>query len=121
MKDACTSQECTLDRPRALKRKLNPKRVHEMWLHSATTNRPYPDTFHASACKDPNTFLDDLMDGLDDINPGCVLYKTLNSKSADVSSVCVILNQISCMLTMLICQPMIVKVAKAVAVVKVEL
>ena len=65
MKNACTSQECTLDRPRALKRKLNPKRVHEMWLHSATTNRPYPDTFQASACKDPNTFLEDLMDGLE--------------------------------------------------------
>ena len=33
-----------------------------------------PDTFQASACKDPNTFLVDLMNGLDVINPGCVLY-----------------------------------------------
>ena len=33
-----------------------------------------PDTFQASACKDPNTFLVDLMNGLDVINPGCVLH-----------------------------------------------
>ena len=97
MKNACTSQECTWDRPRAVQRKPSQKRVHEVRFHSATENRPYPDTFQASACKNPNTFLEDLMDGLGDINPGCVLYKNSNSKSVDVSSFCVILNQISCM------------------------
>ena len=33
-----------------------------------------PDKFQASACKDPNTSLEDLMNGLDVINPGCVLH-----------------------------------------------
>ena len=53
MKNACTSQGCTWDRPRAVQRRPSPKRVHEVRFHSATTNRPYPDTFQASACKDP--------------------------------------------------------------------
>ena len=39
MKNACTSQGCTWDRPRAVQRKPSPKRVHEVQFHSATANR----------------------------------------------------------------------------------
>ena len=89
MKNACTSQECRWDRPRPIQRKPSPKRVHEVrFSNNADTERlrPYPDTFQPSACKDPEMFLDDLLEGLEEVNPGCVLYKTLKSKPADISS-----------------------------------
>lgn len=89
MKNACTSQECRWDRPRPIQRKPSPKRVHEVRFSTNTDTeklRPYPDTFQASACKDPEQFLTDLLEGLEVVNPGCVLYKTLKSQPVDIFS-----------------------------------
>ncbi|XP_021342391.1 uncharacterized protein LOC110442873 [Mizuhopecten yessoensis] len=89
MKNACTSQECRWDRPRPIQRKPSPKRVHEVRFSTNVDTeklRPYPDTFQASACNDPDIFLNDLLEGLEVVNPGCVLYKTLKSQPTDISS-----------------------------------
>lgn len=89
IKNACTSQSCGWDRPRPIQRKPSPKRVHEIKFSTNADNdkiRPYPEKFQASACNDPDNFLNDLLEGLELVNPGCVLYKTLKSKPADISS-----------------------------------
>ncbi|KAK3103673.1 hypothetical protein FSP39_020910 [Pinctada imbricata] len=90
IKNACTSQQCRWEEPRHIQRKPSPKRVHEIRFVNSegiqqTKIRPYPDVHQASACKDPDTFLVDLLHGLQDINPTCVLYKTLKAEPADIS------------------------------------
>ena len=91
VKNACTLLESTWERPRPIANKPSPKRLIEVKLSTSneTQNkeklRPYPDEFQASACKDPDNFLADLLNGLGSINPECVLYKTLRNKTADIS------------------------------------
>ncbi|KAK3092994.1 hypothetical protein FSP39_009776 [Pinctada imbricata] len=81
---------CRWEEPRPIQRKPSPKRVHEIRFVNSegiqqTKIRPYPDVHQASACKGPDTFLVDLLHGLQDINPTCVLYKTLKAEPADIS------------------------------------
>ena len=91
IKNACTSQQCRWEEPRPIQRKPSPKRVHEVRFinpenpQQTSKVRPYPDVHQASACKDPDVFLKDLLNGLENINPNCVLYKTLKSEPVDIS------------------------------------
>ena len=87
VKNVCTSQICRWNEPQPMLKKPAPRRVHEVKFSQDDGKlRPYPDAMQFSACKDPDQFLIDLLDGMDIINPGCVLYKTLKSCPADISS-----------------------------------
>jgi hypothetical protein len=88
VKNACTSQECQWNRPRPLKKKPEPMKIMDIQFseNERCTGKPYPDVYQAGPCKDPDQFLQDLMSGIAEVNPGCVLYKTLESKEADISS-----------------------------------
>ncbi|XP_022312596.2 uncharacterized protein LOC111117719 [Crassostrea virginica] len=88
VKNACTSQECQWNRPRSMKKKPDPLKVIDIQLseNERCTGKPYPDVYQAGPCKDPDQFLQDLMSGMDEVNPRCVLYQTLACKPADISS-----------------------------------
>ena len=42
--------------------------------------------YQAGPCKDSDQFLQDLMSGMGEVNPRCVLYQTLAYKPADINS-----------------------------------
>lgn len=50
------------------------------------TGKPYSDVYQAGPCKDADQFLKDLMSGIGQLNRKYVLYQTLASKQADISS-----------------------------------
>lgn len=94
IKTACTSVECRWDRPpRRPDGNLQPQRVEDIILINTENvdKRPpkkaYPGTYQAGPCNDPDAFLSDLLKGLGDANPGCVLYQTLCAKPANVDNI----------------------------------
>lgn len=92
-KDSCTSSECTWDRPRPLQRKPSPVRVCDITFITKTEKetqtkkvRPYPGIYQAGPIKEiqNETFLDDILKGLDNAYPQCVLYQTLRFENANI-------------------------------------
>ena len=86
-RDVCTSRLCAWKEPRNPGTSKEPSRVVDICFGNLekTSVRPFPDVYQASACKDPDVFLADLLEGLGDANPTCVLYKTLCVTPPDVS------------------------------------
>ncbi|XP_063397961.1 uncharacterized protein LOC134708342 [Mytilus trossulus] len=91
-KDSCTSSECTWDRPRPLQRKPSPARVCDITFTKTEKEtqtkkvRPYPGIYQAGPIKEiqNETFLDDILKGLENAYPQCVLYQTLRFENANI-------------------------------------
>ena len=88
---ACTSRACGWLQPQTLK-KLSPKRLCDIKFVNPTVDkeqpiRPYPDTYQAGPCKDPEKFLQDIMAGLQEAHPNSVLFTTLNPDIVDIKDV----------------------------------
>ncbi|CAG2197425.1 unnamed protein product [Mytilus edulis] len=85
-KNSCTSDACQWDRPRPIARKPSPKRVKDITFAKTDKDKtdkvkPYPGAYKPSSCdNDENEFLSEILDGLKDIYPTCVLYKTLRTE-----------------------------------------
>lgn len=92
---SCTSRLCSWTQPRNLSKSFAPRYLSDIPFVDPekaedAPQRPFPDVYSAGPCKDPDTFLSDIMAGLDLINPECVLFKTL---SHSVESLDVFTNQ----------------------------
>ncbi|XP_071122530.1 uncharacterized protein [Mytilus edulis] len=92
-KDACTSNACGWDRPRSLQRKPSPNRVCDIKFvktekeQKAEKIKPYPGVYQAGPCREEgNLFLHDILDGLKDVYPECVLYQTLRPEHANIDT-----------------------------------
>lgn len=83
LKTPCTSKLCTWNQPRNIAKHFEPRVLSDIPFGDPekaeeAKQHPYPGVYSASACADPEDFLNDLMAGLGAVNPDCVLYKTLS-------------------------------------------
>jgi hypothetical protein len=103
MKEACTNLLCPWLEPRNPSTKLTPQRFRDIKLVNTTNStnppsvKPYPGVYRASACNDPDQFLKDLLEGLGDVNPTCVLYQVMCSTVDDIEPFFVYTGQPTCL------------------------
>lgn len=81
IKATCTSNQCGWNVPKNPPLPLSPKKICDIKIEGNDNMKPYPGVHQASHSTNPDGFLKDLLDGLKTVNPDCVLYKTLHSKS----------------------------------------
>lgn len=88
IKEACTSKGCAWLKPQT-DLQMKPKRLEDIRFttNGEATTKPYPDTYQAGLCKDPDTFLCDIMAGLKVANPNSVLYRTMDPDITDLSDI----------------------------------
>ena len=89
---ACTSVLCEWQKPRTVKNRLSPKRLEDIAFVNPEVNKEtplkaYPGVYQAGPCSDPDTFFEDIMKDLGNVNPSCVLFQTLNRETTDISDV----------------------------------
>ncbi|XP_062619310.1 uncharacterized protein LOC134280875 [Saccostrea cucullata] len=92
-KNSCTSNQCVWNRPTPLRRKPSPKRVGDISFSKTEKDnivdkvRPFPGIYNPGPCQSEcSSFLNDILDGLKDIYPQCVLYQTLRAEHVNIDS-----------------------------------
>ena len=89
IRNACTSRGCQWVQPDD-KRQEEPKQFCNIIIANTAkqtdtpTKKPYPGVYKAGPCTDPDQFYIDLIAGLGDVNPECVLYKTMCDTIPDI-------------------------------------
>lgn len=89
-KNTCTSEACQWGRQRNMARKPSPKRIKDITFARTDKDnktpekiKPYPCTSRASArVYYGDVFSSELVDGVQNIYPSCVLYKTLRTEQS---------------------------------------
>lgn len=88
---SCTSSACVWTRP-SMKKETGPRRWQDINFVNtenktpgAQSVKPYPGVYRAGPCADPDKFLTDMLKGLEEVNPTCVLFSTLCAGKDNIS------------------------------------